>query len=357
MQGLTIIKILSFLSALGLSFKSALLISDLYELSLWLIVICGILLFTALYVSIFYLLKYVAITGKKCTRLLDSASIETIIGGTIGLLIGVLIGILGGYPFTQLKTYGIYISLLILFLFSFLGLTVGTRRTKDLLRTLPFVKKGEKPAPKRLPAHKKVLDTSAIIDGRIYDVCKSSFLEGVLVVPIFVIEELQHIADSEDALRRTKGRHGLDLLASMQQDKHINIEIYDDPLNSEKEVDMKLIRLCQKLEADIITNDYNLNKVAELQGIKVLNINELANALKIIVYPGEMMTITVIKEGKEENQGVGYLEDGTMVVIEDANKDLGKNLSVTVTSVFQTAAGRMIFTRKSKPTDFEMTGS
>ncbi|MGB4304217.1 MAG: TRAM domain-containing protein, partial [Syntrophomonadaceae bacterium] len=177
------------------------------------------------------------------------------------------------------------------------------------------------------------------------------FLEGCLIVPTFVIEELQHIADSSDNIRRNKGRRGLELLSKMQKHSSIKIDIMDvtDPaILEEREVDAKLIRLCKQLQASIITNDYNLNKVAELQGITVLNINELTNAVKMIVYPGETMHVTVIKEGKENGQGVGYLEDGTMVVVEDAQHQIGRDLEVMVTSVFQTAAGRMIFTRKVK---------
>ncbi|HPT68543.1 MAG TPA: TRAM domain-containing protein, partial [Syntrophomonas sp.] len=174
------------------------------------------------------------------------------------------------------------------------------------------------------------------------------FLEGNLLVPLFVVEELQHIADSSDNLRRAKGRRGLELLSKMNQHSDIKIDIIETDIPEEKEVDMKLIRLCKQINASIITNDYNLNKVAELQGITVLNINELTNAVKVVVYPGETMSISVLKAGREPGQGVGYLEDGTMVVVEDAQHELGNNLEVLVTSVFQTAAGRMIFTRKIK---------
>jgi uncharacterized protein YacL len=167
-------------------------------------------------------------------------------------------------------------------------------------------------------------------------------------VPTFVIEELQHIADSSDNIRRNKGRRGLELLSKMQKHPDIKIDIMEGNNLDDKEVDQKLIRLCKRINASIITNDYNLNKVAELQGITVLNINELTNAVKVMVYPGESMHITIIKEGKEPGQGIGYLEDGTMVVVEEANDEINNELEVTVTSVFQTAAGRMIFTRKNK---------
>jgi uncharacterized protein YacL len=223
---------------------------------------------------------------------------------------------------------------------------------------LPFWKRQTKEEKKNplLPELRKVVDTSAVIDGRIYDVCLSHFLEGILVIPSFVVEELQHIADSEDAIRRGKGRRGLDLLAKMQKHTDIRMELVDDPVPEEKEVDLKLLRLCKKLHAPIITNDYNLNKVAQLQNIQVLNLNELANAVKFIVYPGECMDVAIIKEGKEFGQGVGYLDDGTMVVVEDAKELVGKSARVVVTSVFQTAAGRMIFTRRDKSGKLMLSG-
>ncbi|MDD2586021.1 MAG: PIN domain-containing protein, partial [Syntrophomonadaceae bacterium] len=232
----------------------------------------------------------------------------------------------------------------------YLGAKAGSRRAADFIKLIPGTEQeSESEKEVRVVGAKgKVLDTSAIIDGRIYDVCLSNFIEGPLVVPTFVIEELQHIADSSDNLRRTKGRRGLELLSKMQKHSRIEIDIIEANIPEEKDVDGKLICLCKQINAAIITNDYNLNKVAELQGITVLNINELTNAVKVIVYPGETMHISIIKEGKEPGQGVGYLEDGTMVVAEDAYSDIGHDLEVMVTSVFQTAAGRMIFTRKIK---------
>ncbi|MFY9322980.1 MAG: TRAM domain-containing protein [Syntrophomonadaceae bacterium] len=281
----------------------------------------------------------------------DSISMEVLIGSISGLLLGILTGVLSSYPLSMIRGIGVYLTLLFYGFSVYMGLKVGSRRGVEFLRLMPGVSKRlDVKAPiKRLAP--KVVDTSAIIDGRIYDVCLSYFLEGCLIVPTFVIEELQHIADSSDNIRRNKGRRGLELLSKMQKHSSIKIDIMDvtDPaILEEREVDAKLIRLCKQLQASIITNDYNLNKVAELQGITVLNINELTNAVKMIVYPGETMHVTVIKEGKENGQGVGYLEDGTMVVVEDAQHQIGRDLEVMVTSVFQTAAGRMIFTRKVK---------
>lgn len=191
----------------------------------------------------------------------------------------------------------------------------------------------------------KVLDTSVIIDGRIVDIAKTGFTAGRLYVPKFVLSELQYIADSSDALRRNRGRRGLEVLTQLQEDKNSNIEIVDIDFPDVREVDAKLVELAKQFGAEIITNDYSLNRVAELQGIKVLNINALANALKPVVLPGEEMSVKIIKPGKEDGQGVAYLDDGTMIVIENGKPYIGRTLDVVVTSVLQTSAGRMIFTR------------
>jgi uncharacterized protein YacL len=191
----------------------------------------------------------------------------------------------------------------------------------------------------------KILDTSVIIDGRIADVCESGFLEGVFILPQFILQELQHVADSADTIKRARGRRGLDILHKVQKMSNITVRIVDEDFPKIKEVDSKLVALAKLLNAKVITNDFNLNKVAELQGVSVLNINELANALKPVVLPGELIKVFILKEGKEHNQGVAYLDDGTMVVIENARRLIGKNADVTVTSVLQTTAGRMIFSK------------
>ncbi|MGE5529172.1 MAG: PIN/TRAM domain-containing protein [Patescibacteria group bacterium] len=189
----------------------------------------------------------------------------------------------------------------------------------------------------------KVLDTSAIIDGRIADICQSGFLEGTLLVPGFVLAELQRIADSSDTLKRNRGRRGLDILNRMQKDASVTVKVYDRDFEDLTEVDTKIVRLARMLEAKVVTNDFNLNKVAELYGVPVLNINELSNAIKPIVLPGEEMCVHILKDGKEFGQGIGYLEDGTMVVVDGGRQHIGEDLEVLVTSVLQTAAGRMIF--------------
>lgn len=191
----------------------------------------------------------------------------------------------------------------------------------------------------------KILDTSVIIDGRIFDICKAGFLEGELVIPAFVLGELRHIADSADPLRRTRGRRGLDVLAKMQEELKCAVRIEERDYEDADEVDVKLLRLARELDGAVLTNDYNLNKVAGVTGVRVLNINELAGALRPVVLPGEEMTVHIVREGKEPGQGVAYLEDGTMVVVENGRRRVGETLEVVVTTVLQTSAGRMIFGR------------
>jgi uncharacterized protein YacL len=191
----------------------------------------------------------------------------------------------------------------------------------------------------------KILDTSVIIDGRIADICDSGFIEGVLVVPTFVLNELQLIADSADSIKRNRGRRGLDILNRMQKDSSIKVKISDIDFQDTHEVDTKLVKLGKVMKAKVITNDFNLNKVAEFHGVDVLNINELSNALKPVVLPGEDMRVTLIKEGKDPNQAIGYLDDGTMIVVENGRRRLNYDVDVVVTSVLQTTAGRMIFAR------------
>lgn len=289
---------------------------------------------------------------RSMDRRLDHIATDSLMGGLAGLFFGVMIGGLSSYSLSRLEGPFSYATILVFISAVFFSTRVGARRASDLLRLLP-TGNGVAVPDVVAASGQKVLDTSAIIDGRIYDVCQSNFLSGPLIVPTFVIEELQHIADSSDHIRRSKGRRGLELLSKMQKHSEIEIDIIEANIPEEKEVDAKLVRLCKQINASIITNDYNLNKVSELQGIKVLNINQLANAVKVMVYPGENMHVNIIKEGKENGQGVGYLEDGTMIVVENAGGDIGAELEVTVTSVFQTAAGRMIFTRKLKE---EVTG-
>lgn len=249
--------------------------------------------------------------------------ILTIIFSAIGYLVASLLGLIVGFILAAL-------AIIIL------------RRVK--VEKLKFLHLGVFSRWSQRRGSNKILDTSAIIDGRIAEVCKSGFIEGALVVPRFVLEELQRIADSSDPLKRTKGRRGLDILNAIQRYEGMDVKVVDHDFPKIKEVDSKLVALAITMDAKIITNDYNLNKVAQLQGVRVLNINELAHALKPAVLPGETLSVQIVREGKEPGQGVGYLENGTMVVVEEAKRFLGKNIDVTVTSVLQTAAGLMVFT-------------
>jgi uncharacterized protein YacL len=201
---------------------------------------------------------------------------------------------------------------------------------------------GSERSTRRMP---KVLDTSVIIDGRIADICEAHFMDGVLMIPQFVLRELQLVADSADSMKRQRGRRGLEVLQRIQKMAHLEVEIADDDFANVADVDMKLIELAKRYDGKIVTNDYNLNKVASLQGIEILNVNQLANALKPVVLPGEVMRVFILREGKEYNQGVAYLDDGTMVVVDGARRMINKTVDITVTSVHQTTAGKMIFGR------------
>jgi uncharacterized protein YacL len=223
-------------------------------------------------------------------------------------------------------------------------MAIGLRGKDEFNIIIPYVRLRRQDQAEEVT----VLDTSVIIDGRIQDVFKTKFLEGKVIIPRFVLKELQQIADSTDPIKRQRGRRGLEVLHTIQKEAGQNISIHEEEFPDTFEVDAKLVKLAKLLEAKIMTVDFNLNRVASFQGIKVLNINELANALKPVVFPGEQMQIKLLKEGKEHNQAVGYLDDGTMVVVEDARRSIGQEVKVVVTSVLQTQAGRMIFTRLEK---------
>lgn len=234
------------------------------------------------------------------------------------------------------------LQIIFILVFCYLGMIIAMRGKDEFNLIIPYLKFQRQDQREDLI----LLDTSVIIDGRIADLCQTSFLEGRLIIPRFVLRELQQIADSEDSLKRNRGRRGLDILNKIQKSKKLDVRIHEEDFSDLKEVDAKIIKLAQLLSAKVFTNDFNLNKIAELQGIKVLNINDLANALKPIVLPGEQLEVKITKEGKEYNQGVAYLDDGTMIVVDNARHLIGKTLSVVVTSVLQTSAGRMIFANK-----------
>ena len=265
----------------------------------------------------------------------------------IGAVIGSILGIIGAYLFSLVIRNSLqpgptqsFLQLFLMLLMAYVGLVVGAGKGDLLnLNALGGIFGGEKQAKKSY----KILDTSVIIDGRIADIAETGFLDGVIVLPQFVLRELQLVADSADSMKRNRGRRGLDILQRIQKIATLTVQIVEDDFPAIREVDLKLIELAKLYEGKIVTNDFNLNKVAQLQGVEVLNINELANSLKPIVLPGEVMKVFILKEGKEYNQGVAYLDDGTMVVVDNARKMIGKNIDISVTSVLQTTAGKMIF--------------
>ena len=296
--------------------------------------------------------RTVAMT-KRAEGKLQKMSTQDLMSGAIGLIIGLIIAFLIGSALSGIPIIGSVIPVLTCIFFGYLGLSLGISKREGIAAFFSglgrensnrFRNKGKTRAAGycNMP---KVLDTSVIIDGRIADICKTGFVEGPIVIPNFVLEELRHIADSSDALKRAKGRRGLDILNVIRKELDIEVEISSKDYDDIAEVDDKLVRLAQELYGCVVTNDYNLNKVATLQGVVVLNINELANAIKPVVLPGEKMVVTVVKDGKEHNQGVAYLDDGTMIVVENGRRYMGETIEVEVTSVIQTNAGRMIFGR------------
>ncbi len=283
---------------------------------------------------------------------LEKLSFGIIMGGTAGLAVGlVLTGLIEwvGSVIFDVQTVLFDIGGLVFLLgLPYLGLMLGARFGREKIGE-PEHAGGAAGAA----VTSKILDTSVIIDGRVADLCETGFLEGPFLVPHFILNELQHIADSSDSLKRARGRRGLDILHKIQKMVDIDVRILDDDFPHVKDVDSKIVLLAKQTGAKIVTNDLNLNKVAELQGVRVLNINELCNALRPVVLPGEAIRVFVLKEGKEAGQGVAYLDDGTMIVVDNAKRCIGRNVDVIVTSVLQTTAGRMIFTRLKEETEKE----
>lgn len=317
--------------------------------------------FGLLFGIIFYLLSSGII--KKTKRLIGLIENELQkfpaleIGiSSIGLIIGLIIAYLLSQPLFNLEIpyIGVVGSIILYGLFGYLGITIPFKRRDDItssLGSMNLAKKGKEKTKSNYKSSPKILDTSVIIDGRIADIIKTGFIEGPLVIPVFVLEELQHIADSSDGLKRNRGRRGLDILNKIQKELDVEIIIHEKKFDDIQEVDSKLLKLTQLLKGKVITNDYNLNKVAEVHKIDVLNINELANSVKPVVLPGEEMKVTIVKDGKESGQGLAYLDDGTMIVVESGRKYIGETIDVLVTSVLQTSAGRMIFAKPKELAD------
>jgi uncharacterized protein YacL len=279
---------------------------------------------------------------------LASVAAEALVSGLIGLVSGLIVAALLSFPLSLLPDpFGKMLPFLGVIIFVYFGIAIFVTRQTDIANILGSLsnRREEGGQPNWQTNRTILLDTSVIIDGRVADIAKTGFLPGTLLIPRFVLNELQYIADSSDSLRRARGRRGMEVLGELQKAASVTTRISDIDVDGVREVDDKLVILARQMKCPILTNDYNLNRIAELQGVPILNINELANAVKSVVLPGEVFAIRVIQEGKEVNQGVGYMDDGTMVVVENGNRYLNKEITVTVTKVLQTAAGRMIFAR------------
>jgi len=320
-------------------------------------IVGALLMFLITYFIVDYILDFL--------RWVEEGLIKIPVGdlffGSLGLTVGLVIAYLINIPIKdiQIGVVSQVIPLFITIILGYLGFQVGFRRREEFANITQLnrrerdkkrvVEEGPVDStPKKV--HAKILDTSVIIDGRIADICQTNFLEGPIVIPQFVLLELQQIADSSDALKRNRGRRGLDVLNRIQKEIPIEVEIYEGDFEEIHEVDSKLVKLAKVTDGTVVTNDFNLNKVCDFQGVSVLNINDLANAVKPVVLPGEQLVVQVIKDGKEQNQGVAYLDDGTMIVVEEGHSFIGDTIEVLITSVLQTSAGRMIF---AKPKSLE----
>ncbi|WP_066159674.1 PIN/TRAM domain-containing protein [Halalkalibacter krulwichiae] len=308
-----------------------------------------------LFFATFWLADYIVNLMKIMEEAIVRAPVTDVLFGTMGLIVGLIVAYLIGIPLNAINipVVSTVLPIFVTIFVGYFGFQIGFKKRDELINLFTITrnlgkKKEEEDLEKQDAAfgkQLKILDTSVIIDGRIADICKTGFLEGTLVIPGFVLEELQHIADSSDVLKRNRGRRGLDILNKIQKELPTNVEIYEGDFEDISEVDSKLVKLAKLSQGIVVTNDFNLNKVCELQGVSVLNINDLANAVKPVVLPGEELKVQVIKDGKEQHQGVAYLDDGTMIVVEGGRDYIGKHIDVVVTSVLQTSAGRMIFAK------------
>jgi uncharacterized protein YacL len=314
--------------------------------------VTGILGAIIFYLITFWAVDYTIEFIRWAEDSLVRIPVTDVLFGSVGLIFGLLVAFLIGFALNavQVPILNAVAPILLTLLFGYLGFQVGFKKRDELLslftRRDGKKKSGDEESEKTEKLQRwKILDTSVIIDGRVADICQTGFLEGTIVIPQFVLEELQHIADSSDVLKRNRGRRGLDILNRIQKELAIKVEIYEGDFEEIQEVDSKLVKLAKLTNGILVTNDFNLNKVCELQNVTVLNINDLANAVKPVVLPGEELTVQVIKDGKEYHQGVAYLDDGTMIVVEEGREYIGKRIEVLVTSVLQTSAGRMIFAK------------
>lgn len=293
-----------------------------------------------------YLIKSLFMFTSTVEKSLSAMSTQDLIAGTLGLFWGLIIANLVGLAFGSVPYIGPYVSVALSIILGYLGMHLVVSKKSELAGWLHLHAEGSFDKKKNKDHHTgKLLDTNVIIDGRVADIYRSGFFEGPIIVPVFVLEELQKIADSSDILKRNRGRRGLDILNHMRKNSKDDVIIVTNDFEDISEVDSKLVKLAREKNYKIVTNDYNLNKVAELQGVAVLNINDLAIAVKPAVIPGEQIFVQLVKSGKEEGQGVAYLEDGTMIVVENGSQCIGKEVPVIITSVLQTSAGKMIFAK------------
>ena len=356
--GVGVFQLLRYISEHGSGFLGGL--TDTMQTVI--MVVSGVVFALLLFLLFPVFARHSAKIASRLDKEIRHLSAVELMTGVAGLIIGLVIAYLVASPIVSIinirnTNVSIAVTIIVYLVFVWLGVVIGTRKGKDVVAALSRMREDITAAraaqPPKTAAQKpgsaapKILDTSVIIDGRIADILKTGFVEGRIIIPDFVLVELRHIADSSDSLKRARGRRGLDVLNRVQND--FGIEIYptvnEKSVDGTTEVDVKLLKLAKHLKGKVVTNDFNLNKVAMIQGVGVLNINELANHLKPVVLPGEEMTLYLVKEGKEQGQAVAYLDDGTMIVVEDGRKSIGKTVDVMVTSVLQTAAGRMIFGR------------
>lgn len=315
------------------------------ELKTLIFLVVAVALGIIFYMGSSKLIEIVMDTLDKLELCIQKLTLYEITISAIGLIVGLVIANLVTIPIKDIDIIGTPLSIAVNILFSCLGVAIAAGKKNEPLFGSLKGKQQDGADSEKNRVEPKILDTSVIIDGRIVDICRSGFLDGELIVPSFVLDELRHIADSPDPLKRNRGRRGLDVLNMIQKDLKYPTRIENEEVHSDAEVDSALLKMAQRLGGKVLTIDFNLNKVANFQGVSVLNINELANALKPIALPGEEITVQVIKDGKENGQGVAYLDDGTMIVIDGGRRHIGESLNVTVTSILQTAAGRMIFAK------------
>lgn len=317
-------------------------VSALRGQAAWMMGFGSVILLTVAIIAESYGARWIRISEEKMAMV----PAGDLLAGLCGLIAGLVVSVLLFPVMEKVDLLGALLPIVVTALLAYIGFRTGYSKKDDLIGFFSkfSVNSAAKDRSKEAEEH-KILDTSVIIDGRIADICKTGFIEGTLVIPEFVLEELQHIADSSDLLKRNRGRRGLDILNKIQKELDVKVLIYEGDFEEISEVDSKLVRLAKALRGKVITNDFNLNKVCELQGVSVLNINDLANAVKPVVLPGEEIVVQVIKDGKEHGQGVAYLDDGTMIVVEGGREFIGTTMEVMVTSVLQTSAGRMIFAK------------